>query len=210
MGEYAPNTPESIAAEHARQHTLPNGLSTLIRLANDATHLSYPHTELEYMFNSIRDVKEAHEEASNHTGTVAQERVAAAQEYKRTIAWSHMPLVVSNAFDTYRSDGCTPLEDYIQSGIEGLYFRQNLSVLTYLHRAKIAIPIDRQVTELCIIAMQDLTKRNIPDKYKRIVADMYGLHNGQRMTIAQLTKVYGLSSGRYSQIAKSALAANYV
>lgn len=90
------------------------------------------------------------------------------------------------------------------------YFRQNLSVLTYLHRAKIAIPTDRQVSELCIIAMQDLTKRTIPDKYKRIVADMYGLHNGQRMTIAQLIEIYGFSSGRYSQIAKSALTPDYI
>lgn len=89
------------------------------------------------------------------------------------------------------------------------YFRKNLNILTYLHRAKLPIPMNKNVAELGVQAMQDLSARDIPDKYKQIVADMYGLHAKPGLKNPQLIKKYGLSTGRYSQIAKVALSAAY-
>lgn len=86
-----------------------------------------------------------------------------------------------------------------------VYFRQNLSVLTYLFRAGLDIPLDRTVQDHCSYAMKDLSRRNIPDLHKQMIADMYGLHNAERLTIAKLMEKYGRSSAYFSQIAKNAM-----
>ena len=90
------------------------------------------------------------------------------------------------------------------------YFRQNLSVLTYLFRANLDMTSDRMVQEHCSYAMKDLARRDIPDIQKRMVADMYGLHNGERLTIAKLMEKYGRSTGYFSQVAKKAMTADYI
>ena len=86
-----------------------------------------------------------------------------------------------------------------------VYFRQNLSVLTYLFRAGLDIPLDRSIQEHCSYAMQDLSRRAIPDIHKQMIADMYGLHNAERLTIAKLMEKYGRSTAYFSQIAKKAM-----
>ena len=84
------------------------------------------------------------------------------------------------------------------------------NVLTYLYEAGLPIPEDKTVSELTIIAMRDLTSRNVPEVHKQIVADMYGLYSGERLDLAQLVEKYGYSDGRFAQIFKAVMRAESI
>jgi DNA-directed RNA polymerase specialized sigma subunit len=84
---------------------------------------------------------------------------------------------------------------------EQRFFKQNLNVLIYLHRAGVAIPMDKSLEHLRVIAMQDLNDRTDYEPDKNMVADMYGLHGGPRYTIVRLMQKYGHSIGYFSQVA---------
>lgn len=129
--------------------------------------------------------------------------------------------ISAHTFNTFKNQAIGKLRDILQNmdsfGLDfskwpeegARYLNQGLNVLTYLHRTKLCIPQNKSVRELCIMAMQDVSRRHISDQHKRMIADMYGLHNGARLTIAQLMEKYGYSSAYFSQVAKKVMTAPY-
>lgn len=89
------------------------------------------------------------------------------------------------------------------------YLDKQLTVFTYLYRAGVAIPHDRDVQELRIIAMQDIMRRDVPDKHKAMVADMFGLHTGEKPSAKELVRKYHYSCSSRTTIMQKLLSAPY-
>jgi len=73
----------------------------------------------------------------------------------------------------------------------------------------VAIPHDRDVQELRIIAMQDIMRRDVPDKHKAMVADMFGLHTGEKPSAKELVRKYHYSCSSRTTIMQKLLSAPY-
>ena len=104
--------------------TLPNGLNSLIRYGNEAPQI--PQEERDRFFENIAAARRIKEALCDPGSAVSmdesiQERLLEAEENRHQVMRSYMSLVISRAYNALRLPGSTRLEDYVHSGIEGLY-----------------------------------------------------------------------------------------